>query len=100
MSEKPTWLKGVREEGGDEMGEEMRANLAAVEQVILDSAPENWKEEIDDSLLGEYRNEVMKMSNKELLAFCRNNYVWDDPTYAKALLDVIRGKTTPPLREG
>lgn len=58
-------------------------------QFILDSAPDDWEEEIDPVSLEEYKKDIQKWTDKEILAFSKNNYIWADPTYAKALLDVI-----------
>lgn len=66
--------------------------LAAEKQFILDSAPDDWEEEIDASLLEEYRADIRKWTVKEILAFSKKTYIWDDPTYAKALLEVIAEK--------
>ncbi len=82
-------------EGGLAHDEHEHTELEAVQAFILDSAPENWEEEIDAEMVAEYRQEIMRWSNKKLISFCQNNYVWDDPTYARALLDVIKGKVTP-----
>ncbi len=95
MSEKPS-LKVI--EGGLAREEQELSELQAVRAVMLDSAPEDWESEINQEELAEYRAEIMKWSTKKLISFCENNYVWDDPTYAKALLDVISGKSVPPLQ--
>lgn len=104
MKEKPSWHKATIEggrhvEGEPEVQEDLLLEeLASEKQFILDSAPENWEEEIDAALLQEYRTDIMKWTNKQIIAFSKKTYIWDDPTYAKALLDVISGKITPPLK--
>ena len=93
MSEKPP-LRVI--EGGLAHEERERDELQAVKAFMLDSAPEDWESEIDQEQLPEYRREIMKWSNRKLISFCENNYVWGDPTYAKALLEVIAGKSDMP----
>lgn len=108
MKETPSWYNGSIEGGkGKKLPEEipvefeeatedpLLAELRAEKQFILDSAPDNWEQEIDPIALNEFRKDIQKWTDKEIIAFSRNNYIWDDPTYAKALLDVISGKITP-----
>lgn len=64
-------------------------------QFILDSAPDDWEEEIDPVSFEEFKKDIQKWTDKEILSFSKNNYIWSDPTYAKALLEVISSKITP-----
>ena len=110
MKEKPSWYKGTVEGGKgepvpqdiisgeiDEIKDPVLEELLAEKQFILDSAPDGWEDEIDAEQLQEFRSEIIKWTTEEILRFSRNNDIWADPTYAKALLDVLSGKITPPL---
>jgi hypothetical protein len=112
MKEKPSWYKSTIEGGRNkkpnieaiddapviEEVDPLLAELLAEKQFILDSAPDNWEAEIDHEALQEFRTDILKWTPKEIIAFSRNNDIWSDPTYAKALLDVISGKITPPIK--
>lgn len=71
--------------------------LTAAKEFILDSAPEDWEQLIDTELLQEYRLSLMQWDDKKILSFCSNHDLWEDPTFAKALVDVISGKTLPAI---
>jgi hypothetical protein len=105
MKERPTWHKGTIEGGKghvekteEEKEMERSALLAAERQFILDSAPDDWESLIEDELLQEYRTEILTWDEDRFLTFARDNDIWQDPTYAKALLDVLSGKIVKPLK--
>lgn len=106
MKEKPSWYRGTVEgesdpsltQGNPEVvADPVLEELLAEKQFIIDSAPEGWENEIDPVLLQEFRTQLIGWSVAEILKFSRNNDIWSDPTYAKALLDVLSGKITKPL---
>jgi len=103
MSEKPSWLKGVYEGEGKssaEFTDEETMEIAAMRQVFLDEAPEDWQAQIDPQKVDEFRTAIMKWSKKELMKFCREHYAWDgDPSFTKALIDVLGGMSIKPIAD-
>lgn len=99
MKERPSWYKGTIEGKSDEVLSEtdIYEQLSVARQFMIDSAPEGWEVKVDPTLLNEYRQDIMRMTDKELLVFMKRNDVWSEPSYAQAILDVIAGKITPVL---
>lgn len=101
MIEKPNWLQGVHEGGKkdpEDLTEAEALEFTAMRQVFLDEAPDDWQQQIKPDDVSKYRTEIMSWSRKELMSFCRDHYAWDgDPSFTKALIDVIGGMTISAL---
>ena len=99
MKERPSWIRVI--EGGRSEAQEsqVQEGLHSALAKAIERTPVDWQSRIEHELLDLYRRHILMWNDEQLIHHLNHESLWEDATFARALIEVAKGKTTAVIAE-
>ncbi len=99
MKERPGWIRVIEGGKSDAIEEEVHDDLNRALAHVDSLTPPDWRSHVEEELLDLYRRHMMLWNDEQLTYHLMQEGVWEDATFARALIEVTKGRVVPVFQD-
>jgi hypothetical protein len=99
MKERPSWIRVIEGGKSDAPEKEAHDDLPHALAVAEALTPSDWRSHVEEELLDLYRRHMMLWNDEQLTYHLMQEGVWEDATFARALIEVTKGRVVPVFQD-